>query len=229
MSHKRLLMRRIIIALDGFSGTGKSSTAKAVAKELGYLYIDSGAMYRATTLFFLENGVNIQNPESVSNALSNLQIHFEEGSSVFLNGKDVSEEIRTMRVNENVSAVSAIADVRKSMVTQQQKIGASRAIVMDGRDIGTIVFPDAELKIFMTANSRIRAERRYMELAEKGIFEELSVIEKNLIERDQMDSSRTESPLRKAEAAVELDTSTLHFDEQVGKIVSLAKEIIHAS
>ncbi len=220
-------MHKITIAIDGFSGTGKSSTAKKVAGELGYTYIDSGAMYRATTLYFLEQDVSLDDASQVEHALDTLDIRFEEGH-VLLNGQDVSNEIRTMRVNEHVSAVSTIAVVRHAMVAQQQKIGKGKGIVMDGRDIGTVVFPDAELKVFMTANTRIRAERRQSELAEKGIIEELNVIENNLSQRDEIDSTRSESPLRKAEDAVEIDTSNLTFADQVHKIVSLAKEKIHA-
>lgn len=221
-------MHKITIAIDGFSGTGKSSTAKKVAGELGYTYIDSGAMYRATTLYFLEQDVSLDDASQVEHALDTLDIRFEEGH-VLLNGQDVSNEIRTMRVNEHVSAVSTIAVVRHAMVAQQQKIGKGKGIVMDGRDIGTVVFPGAELKVFMTANTRIRAERRQSELAEKGIIEELNVIENNLSQRDEIDSTRSESPLRKAEDAVEIDTSNLTFADQVHKIVSLAKEKIHAS
>lgn len=228
MPNQRLLMHKITIAIDGFSGTGKSSTAKKVAGELGYTYIDSGAMYRATTLYFLEQDVSLDDVSQVEHALDTLDIRFEEGH-VLLNGQDVSNEIRTMRVNEHVSAVSTIAVVRHAMVAQQQKIGKGKGIVMDGRDIGTVVFPDAELKVFMTANTRIRAERRQSELAEKGIIEELNVIENNLSQRDQIDSTRSESPLRKAEDALEIDTSNLTFADQVHKIVSLAKEKIHAS
>lgn len=228
MPNQRLLMHKITIAIDGFSGTGKSSTAKKVAGELGYTYIDSGAMYRATTLYFLEQDVSLDDASQVEHALDTLDIRFEEGH-VLLNGQDVSNEIRTMRVNEHVSAVSTIAVVRHAMVAQQQKIGKGKGIVMDGRDIGTVVFPGAELKVFMTANTRIRAERRQSELAEKGIIEELNVIENNLSQRDEIDSTRSESPLRKAEDAVEIDTSNLTFADQVHKIVSLAKEKIHAS
>ncbi len=220
-------MKKIVIALDGYSGTGKSSTAKEVAKDLGYIYIDSGAMYRATTYYFLENQVDLTDTKSVENALNSIRISFS-GNQVILNGEDISNEIRTMRINENVSAVSAIKEVRVAMVAQQQQIGQDRGIVMDGRDIGTVVFPDAELKVFMTANPDVRAERRQKELAEKGIHEELNAIKVNLLDRDKIDSSRAESPLKKANDAVEVDTSYLTFNEQVDKIVELAKGIIHA-
>jgi len=227
LSCQRLLMKKIVIALDGYSGTGKSSTAKEVAKDLGYIYIDSGAMYRATTYYFLENQVDLTDTKSVENALNSIRISFS-GNQVILNGEDISNEIRTMRINENVSAVSAIKEVRVAMVAQQQQIGQDRGIVMDGRDIGTVVFPDAELKVFMTANPDVRAERRQKELAEKGIHEELNAIKVNLLDRDKIDSSRAESPLKKANDAVEVDTSYLTFNEQVDKIVELAKGIIHA-
>ena len=220
-------MKQIIIALDGYSGTGKSSTAKEVAKALGYTYIDSGAMYRATTFYFLENEIDVNDIEQVNQALNQIKISFSD-NHVLLNGVDISDEIRTMRINENVSMVSAIKEVRVAMVSQQQQIGEERGIVMDGRDIATVVFPDAELKVFMIANADVRAERRQRELAEKGIHEELNVIKMNLLDRDKIDSSRAESPLKKADDAVEVDTSYLTFDEQVHKIVELAKDVIHA-
>ena len=227
MPYQRLLMKQIIIALDGYSGTGKSSTAKEVAKALGYTYIDSGAMYRATTFYFLENEIDVNDIEQVNQALNQIKISFSD-NHVLLNGVDISDEIRTMRINENVSMVSAIKEVRVAMVSQQQQIGEERGIVMDGRDIATVVFPDAELKVFMIANADVRAERRQRELAEKGIHEELNVIKLNLLDRDKIDSSLAESPLKKADDAVEVDTSYLTFDEQVHKIVELAKDVIHA-
>ena len=159
--------------------------------------------------------------------MNQIKISFSD-NHVLLNGVDISDEIRTMRINENVSMVSAIKEVRVAMVSQQQQIGEERGIVMDGRDIATVVFPDAELKVFMIANADVRAERRQRELAEKGIHEELNVIKLNLLDRDKIDSSRAESPLKKADDAVEVDTSYLTFDEQVHKIVELAKDVIHA-
>ncbi len=221
-------MRNIIIAIDGYSGTGKSSTAKVVAKELEYTYIDSGAMYRAVTLYFLENNVSLVQSHWANEALEKINIDFQ-GGQVLLNGHDVSHDIRTMKVNQAVSKVSAIKEVREFLVAQQRRIGERKSIVMDGRDIGTVVFPDAELKVFMTANSRVRALRRQAELKEKGIEEELNIIEQNLVERDEQDTSRAESPLIRAEGCIDIDTSDLTFDEQVGKIVELANEKIHAS
>lgn len=220
-------MNKITIAIDGFSGTGKSSTAKTVAKHLDYVYIDSGAMYRATTLYFINQQVDLANEEAIQNALNSIEIGFDH-TKVLLNGEDVSNEIRTMKVNEQVSTVSALRTVRQALVAQQQRIGKDKGIVMDGRDIGTVVFPNAELKVFMVANTQVRAQRRQAELKEKGIFEELKSIESNLIERDKLDSSRSESPLRKADGAIEVDSSYLTFDAQVNKIVELAKQKIHA-
>jgi cytidylate kinase len=224
-------MQRIVIAIDGYSGCGKSSTAKAVAKILNYTYIDSGAMYRAATLHFLNNHVTLTNPKDVERNLENLQISFhinpESGQQeTFLNGINVEDEIRSMNVSEYVSEVSKIKEVRTALVAQQQHLGRKKGVVMDGRDISTVVFPQAELKIFMNADLKIRAERRQKELLEKGTLIELDKIIQNLSERDKMDSSRDESPLIKAEDAEEIDTSRMEFNEQVNQIVKLAKEKI---
>jgi CMP/dCMP kinase len=224
-------MQRIVIAIDGYSGCGKSSTAKAVAKILNYTYIDSGAMYRAATLHFLNNHVTLTNPKDVERNLENLQISFhvnpESGQQeTFLNGINVEDEIRSMKVSEYVSEVSKIKEVRTALVAQQQHLGRKKGVVMDGRDISTVVFPQAELKIFMNADLKIRAERRQKELLEKGSLIELDKIIQNLSERDKMDSSREESPLIKAENAEEIDTSRMDFNEQVNQIVKLAKEKI---
>lgn len=224
-------MQRIVIAIDGYSGCGKSSTAKAVAGILDYTYIDSGAMYRAATLHFLNNHVTLTNPKEVKKNLENLRISFhpnpETGKQdTFLNGINVEDEIRSMKVSEYVSEVSKIKEVRSALVAQQQHLGRKKGVVMDGRDITTVVFPEAELKIFMTADLNIRAERRQKELLEKGELVALDKIVQNLAERDQIDSTRKESPLLKAGDAVELDTSQLDFDEQVNLIVALAKKRI---
>lgn len=231
MSNPRLLMQKIIIAIDGHSACGKSSTAKVVARKLDYMYIDSGAMYRATTYHFLQKDIDISNPDQVSKALKGVDIQFKidasGNSQVLLNGTFAEEFIRTMEVNKHVSEVSAISSVRRAMVSQQRQIGTEKGVVMDGRDIGSVVFPDAELKIFMTASLEVRAERRQKELREKGIEEKLSVISSNLKSRDEADSTRADSPLVKAEDAVVVDTTHLTFDDQVDKIVKLAEQIIY--
>lgn len=222
-------MTKINIAIDGLSGCGKSSTAKAVAKILGYKFIDTGAMYRAVTLYMLNNEVDFSSDKEIGQALENITIDFRfnpesQKNETFLNGQNVEEEIRTMRVAGSVSQVAAIKAIRVAMVEQQQKMGKDRGVVMDGRDIGSVVFPDAELKVFMTASTEVRAKRRQMELAEKGEIVELAEIIKNLEERDTIDSSRAEGPLKKVEDAVEIDTSNLQFEEQVQKVLNLASQ-----
>lgn len=219
-------MKKIVIAIDGYSACGKSSTAKQVAKHLGYTFIDSGAMYRAVTLFFLTEKVSLQSANDVARKLKDCNISFA-GSSIVLNGEIVDEEIRTVKVNENVSQVSAISEVRRKMVSQQQLIGEGKEVVMDGRDIGTVVFPEAELKIFMTAEIRVRAERRQKELASKGVEESIENIEKNLLERDDIDSNRADSPLRMAADAIEIDTTHLTLEGQIEQIVQMAKDKIN--
>ena len=219
-------MKEIVIAIDGYSACGKSSTAKQVAGLLGYTFIDSGAMYRAVTLFFLTEGVSLESREQIEQALHHCEISFDKGALI-LNGKNVDGDIRSVTVNENVSKVSAISEVRRKMVKQQQLIGQGKKVVMDGRDIGTVVFPEAELKVFMTAEIRTRAERRQKELAGKGIYESLENIEKNLQERDSIDSNRIDSPLRKADDAIQIDTTQLTLDDQIAQIVQTAKDIIN--
>lgn len=224
-------MSSIIIALDGYSSCGKSTTAKLVAKQLHYAYIDTGAMYRAVTLYFLSNHITLTNPKEVAKALSEITITFrrhpETGSNdTFLNGLNVEQEIRKMYVSDRVSDVSAIAEVRHAMVAQQQKMGKSKGIVMDGRDIGTVVFPDAELKIFMTADPLMRAQRRQEELLSKGELVGLPEIVANLEKRDYIDTHRTESPLMQAEDAILVDNSFMTIDEQVDLVVRLADERI---
>ena len=219
---------KIVIAIDGYSGTGKSSTAKQVATRLGYIYIDSGAMYRAVTHFFLSRQIDFKGSVDVKDSLGDCSITFMDGS-ILLNGKNVDREIRTMEVNENVSAVSAISSVRAKLVEQQRKMGMEKGVVMDGRDIGTVVFPNAELKVFMTADMDIRAERRRLELEKKGIHEAKENVKKNLMERDRIDSTREDSPLKKADDAQEIDTSHLTLDQQIDKIVEMAETIIYAS
>lgn len=219
-------MKKIIIAIDGYSACGKSSTAKAVARELGYNYIDSGAMYRAVTLYFVENHVELTNPKAVSQALSSIDItfHFDEetkGDHTYLNGLNVEERIREMDISDYVSPVSADKTVRQAMVVLQKKLGKSKGLVMDGRDIGTAVFPGAELKIFMKADIDVRAERRQKELFDRDILVDLEEVRENLIKRDKLDTSREENPLRQAADAIVLDTTHLFFEEQVDEIVQL--------
>lgn len=221
----------IIIAIDGHSSCGKSTMAKALAKALHYAYLDTGAMYRAVTLYFLENGVDYSDPVAVENALQSVGIHFErvDGQNhTFLNNEDVERQIREMRISEQVSPVSAISAVRRAMVAQQKAIGARRGIVADGRDIGTVVFPDAELKIFLTADVDVRTSRRHLELAAKGIDADWDEIRRNLIERDHMDSTRNDSPLRKAEDAVVIDNTFLSEEEQLNKALELARSRMEA-
>ncbi len=224
-------MGKIVIAIDGYSGCGKSSTAKAVAKRLGYTYIDSGAMYRAATLHFLNHFLSPSNPQDVEKAMKTLDIsfHLEPETlrqETYLNGLNVEDEIRTMRVSERVSEVATVAAIRKQLVGLQQRLGRKKGVVMDGRDIGSVVFPEAEMKVFMTADLDTRAGRRQQELLEKDDLVPLEEIKKNLSERDRIDSSRKESPLKKMPDAIEIDTSYMDFEEQVDQIVSKAKEII---
>ncbi|KYG72585.1 MULTISPECIES: (d)CMP kinase [Roseivirga] len=226
-------MAKINIAIDGLSGCGKSSTAKAVAKTLGYKFIDTGAMYRAVTLYVLNEAVDLTSKESVIQALEQITIDFRynqesQKNETFLNGQNVEEEIRSMRVAGSVSQVAAIKEVRVAMVAQQQQMGKDKGVVMDGRDIGSVVFPEAELKLFMTASTEVRAKRRQAELREKGEEVALDEIMKNLEERDRIDSTRDESPLIKVEDAIEVDTSNLLFEEQVQKVLDLALQRIEA-
>lgn len=224
-------MGKIVIAIDGYSGCGKSSTAKAVAKELGYTYIDSGAMYRAATLHFLNNFLSPTNPQDVEKALKTMEISFHPNpdtgrQETFLNGLNVEDEIRNMRVSERVSEIATLKTVRHELVAQQQKLGKKKGVVMDGRDIGSVVFPGAELKVFMSADLETRSVRRQQELLEKGELVELDEIRNNLAERDRIDSSRKESPLLKMPEAIEIDTSNLTFEGQVAQIVHQARQII---
>ncbi|MCL4640793.1 MULTISPECIES: (d)CMP kinase [Olivibacter] len=210
--------KNIIIAIDGYSSCGKSTVAKALANKLHYVYVDSGAMYRAVTLYFLRNNIDVTNEEQVQNALEHIHIDFhkEEGvTHVLLNEEDVSDEIRQMPVSENVSTVSAIKSVRQAMVKQQQKMGARKNVVMDGRDIGTAVFPHAQVKIFMTADPKIRAERRYLELKNKGENITLEEVFENIAHRDYQDTTRKESPLVRAEDAIILDNTDMTEEQQL--------------
>jgi cytidylate kinase len=219
-------MEKIVIAIDGYSACGKSTTAKAVAQILKYIYIDTGAMYRAVTLYFTDHYINLTNPKQVSKALDEIELEFELSESnqlcdIFLNGINVSDRIREMVVSEKVSEVSAIEQVREKMVALQRKLGKKKGVVMDGRDIGTVVFPQAELKIFMTAKLEVRAARRQAELLERGQLVNLEEIRNNLIKRDQMDTNRKVSPLRQADDAFVIDTTHMTFAEQVEEIINL--------
>jgi cytidylate kinase len=222
-------VQKITIAIDGYSSTGKSTIAKQIAKELGYIYVDSGAMYRAVTLYALKNEFVSENEFNVNDfvmELDKIELAFifnqELGfSEMYLNGKNVEHEIRTLEVSNVVSKVSAVPEVRYQLVKQQQKMGKYKGIVMDGRDIGTVVFPEAELKIFMTASPEIRAQRRYDELIKRGDEVEFDEIFKNVQERDYIDSHREDSPLIKADDAVEVDNSKLSLDVQYQKIMEL--------
>jgi cytidylate kinase len=219
-------MSGIIIAIDGYSGTGKSSTAKAVAKHFGYKYLDSGAMYRSVALACLQRNIDIYQEDMVNTMANSIEIGFDHKGAVFMNGSEITHEIRSMAVNNAVSVVSRYKEVREAMVKQQRQLSQNQGVVMDGRDIGTVVFPNADLKIFMTASPQVRALRRKHELAQNGVQEELSNILKNLLDRDEMDSNREESPLVKAVGAFEIDTSDIDFVEQVSKIVELAENRI---
>lgn len=226
--------KKIIIAIDGHSSCGKSTVAKQLAQRLGYIYIDTGAMYRVVTLVALRNGwiVNkIPDKEKLIAGLKDIQITFQWDekrgkNTTYLNGENVEEEIRQLEVSENVSPISTIAEVRQEMVKQQRENGKNKGIVMDGRDIGTVVFPGAELKIFMTASPEIRAQRRYKELKEKGIDVNFDEVLANVEGRDKIDSSRAVSPLKKAGDALVLDNSHLTREEQLEWAINKVKEII---
>ncbi len=215
-------MKKIVIAVDGYSSCGKSTMAKDLAKEIGYIYIDSGAMYRAVTLYCLQQGFfdgDRIDKESLRKRIADIEIRFRidpetKKPQTYLNGANVESEIRTMKVSSKVSIVAAIDFVREALVTQQQMMGRDKGIVMDGRDIGTTVFPDAELKIFVTASAEIRAQRRYDELKAKGEENSFDEILKNVKERDYIDEHRAVSPLRKADDAILLDNSDLTIEEQ---------------
>ena len=221
--------KRIIITIDGWSSCGKSTLAKQLAKTLGYVYVDSGAMYRAITLYFLRNHIDWTDTAQVKEALNNITLEFifnpkSQQSEIYLNGENVEYVIRDLVVAEKVSDVAAIKEVRSYAVAQQQKMGKRRGIVMDGRDIGTVVFPDAELKIFMTADNAVRVERRFRELYQKNPNITIEEIKANLEMRDYIDSNREVSPLRKAEDAIVLDNTHLTEEEQFKKAMKLVHD-----
>ncbi|MCW3106994.1 MAG: (d)CMP kinase [Segetibacter sp.] len=222
-------MKKIIVTIDGFSSCGKSTLAKALAAELNYVFVDSGAMYRAITLYFLRNHVDWNSAEEVVKALENITLEFvychENGvSEIYLNDENVEWLIRDMVVAENVSEVAAVKEVREFAVEQQRKMGDCKGIVMDGRDIGTTVFPDAELKIFLTADPAVRVERRFREMLSKNPHITIDEVKTNLEVRDYIDSNREFSPLRKAEDAIVLDNSNLTMKEQLKIALKLVKE-----
>ena len=221
---------KITIAVDGFAACGKSTLAKALAKALDYGYVDSGAMYRAATLYFLDHQINLEDAAAIEAALQQINIHFELVDGVnhtFLNGVDVENAIRTLRVSQQVSPVATISAVRRKMVALQQALGAEGGIAMDGRDIGTVVFKDAELKLFLTASIEERTQRRLREWADKGITDITSEeVAENLSSRDHIDSTREDSPLRQADDAIEIDNSLLTPEEQLAYTLQLAKEAI---
>ncbi|WP_298248221.1 (d)CMP kinase [uncultured Christiangramia sp.] len=226
------MSKKITIAIDGFSSTGKSTVAKGLAKKLNYVYVDTGAMYRAVTLYMMRklfvSDTNFDQ-EAIIRHLPFVSLKFvfneQKGfAEMYLNGENVEKEIRYMEVSEQVSKVAAVSDVRKLLVDQQQEMGKEKGVVMDGRDIGTVVFPDAELKIFMTASTEKRAQRRYDELIERGDEVEFDAVLKNVKDRDFMDSTREDSPLIKADDAVEFDNSDLDLQEQFDQILKIVED-----
>jgi cytidylate kinase len=224
------MSKKIVIALDGFSSCGKSTTARHVAAVLHYAFVDSGAMYRAVALYFHRNEISLLDLNQVANALKEIEITFvfnpaKQSSDTYLNGENIENEIRMMFISDMVSQVSALPIVRHAMVALQQKMGDKKGIVMDGRDIGTVVFPQAELKIFMTAEPHIRAQRRKLELLQKGEDLPLEEIVENLRKRDEIDSNRSEGPLKRAVDAIDLDTSFRSMDEQVEFVLAHVRRV----
>ncbi|MDD6358206.1 MAG: (d)CMP kinase [Bacteroidales bacterium] len=226
-------MKKIIIAIDGFSSCGKSTMAKGLARKLGFIYIDSGAMYRAVTLYALRNGFFEHehiNESALADSIKNISITFKLNKDgipeTYMNDENVEQEIRTMEVSSHVSPIAALPFVREALVAQQRKMGEQKGIVMDGRDIGTTVFPNAELKIFVTASAEIRAQRRFDELKAKGKNDTYEKVLENVVERDRIDMTRAVSPLRKSDDAIELDNSHMTIAEQLDYIASLAENKI---
>lgn len=226
-------MRKITIAIDGYSSCGKSTMAKDLAREIGYIYVDTGAMYRSVTLFAMRNSLFDEDgsikTDELKDRMNEINISFKLNSETgrpdtYLNGELVEKEIRTMDVSANVSKIAALPFVREALVAQQQAMGKEKGIIMDGRDIGTVVFPDAELKIFVTASAEVRAQRRYDELKAKGMPADFDDILKNVKERDYIDSHRETSPLRMADDALELDNSHMTIEEQKAWLMAHYKE-----
>ena len=229
-------MKKITIAIDGFSSTGKSTLAKQLAKHLGYIYVDTGAMYRAIALFAMQNNFiskDSLDTESLLKALPNIKLQFQFNANLgyaemYLNEVNVEKEIRTIEVSSFVSRIAEISEVRSKLVEQQQEMGINKGIVMDGRDIGTVVFPDAELKIFMTSSPETRAQRRYDELQAKGDVVSFEEVLQNVQEREYIDTHRTDSPLVMAEDAIEIDNSYLTREEQFTAVLELTEELINS-
>lgn len=227
------MSKKITIAIDGFSSTGKSTLAKQLAKHLGYVYVDSGAMYRAVTYFAMQNGCigpDFFDKQTLINSLPFIKLHFEFNpelgfAEMYLNGVNVEAAIRTIEVSGYVSKIAEVSEVRAKLVEQQQQMGKNKGIVMDGRDIGTVVFPDAELKVFMTASSETRARRRYDELQAKGQDVSFEAVLKNVEERDYIDTHREDSPLVMADGAIEIDNSALTREEQFEAVLALVEKV----
>ena len=224
------MTNKITIAVDGHSSCGKSTLAKDLARKLNYSYIDSGAMYRAVTLYALRKEISGVNAHHIKQHLDNINIHFETNeqglSAVYLNNKNVESEIRMKHVAESVSRIAEIKEVREKLVMEQRKLGKSGGIVMDGRDIGSVVFPNAELKFFITADIDVRTERRFSEMKEKGLSISKKEVESNLTQRDKIDSSRKESPLIKVKEAIEINNSNLSKEEQLELALKIVQETI---
>ncbi len=228
------MTKKITIAIDGFSSTGKSTIAKQLAKQLGYIYVDTGAMYRAVTLYAMQQNYISEthfNTDDLISDLSNISLSFSFNEEIgfaemFLNKKNVEKEIRTLEVSKLVSKISTISEVRKKLVSEQQEMGKNKGIVMDGRDIGTVVFPNAELKLFMTASADKRAKRRYKELIDRGDKVNYEEILQNVEERDRIDSTREDSPLILADDAIEFDNSNMGLKDQFNRIMSLVNTAI---
>lgn len=227
-------MKKITIAIDGFSSTGKSTLAKQLAKELEYVYVDTGAMYRAVALFAMQNqfiGPDSFDKKGLIDSLTKILLEFKFNADLgfaemYLNGENVEKQIRTIEVSGYVSKVAEVSEVRSKLVEQQQAMGQNKAIVMDGRDIGTVVFPNAELKIFMTASAETRAQRRFDELQEKGDDVSYEAVLKNVVERDYIDTHRADSPLVIADDAIEIDNSYLSREEQFSAVLELINDVV---
>lgn len=222
-------MKKITIAIDGFSSTGKSTLAKQVAKKLGYVYVDTGAMYRAVTLYAMQNGLIDEfefNKAELINKLPTIQLKFVFNpqlgfAEMFLNDSNVEKQIRTLEVSSFVSQVAEVSEVRAMLVKLQKQMGKDKGVVMDGRDIGTVVFPDAEIKLFMSARADVRAQRRFDELSEKGQLVSYDRVLENVLQRDHIDTTREDSPLVKANDAIEIDNSELTREEQFEKVMQI--------